>query len=145
MVEPVPESRACACSTPRPRAGRLVCALRLHALPPPAPMRRRSSRVTWCPWARGCLFTVAGGKPLQIAAVDEPGTTPSAKASSFLAHRQRQFAREGENGAGSLQSRLAKPVRFGRLSVLATPTLVRLRVEQRQPHRLLRLGQIAMF
>src|SRR5882672_4063219 len=145
MAAPAPENRACACSTPRPQAGRRLCGLPSPALPPPESARRRWSRVIWCPWSRGCLFTVAGGKPLQIAAVDEPGTTPSAKASSFLAHRQRQFAREGENGAGSLQSRLAKPVRFGRLSVLATPTLVRLRVEQRQPHRLLRLGQIAMF
>ena len=35
MAAPDPESRACACSTPRRRAGRLPCALRLHALPPP--------------------------------------------------------------------------------------------------------------
>ena len=50
MVLPVPESRASACSKPRRRDGRLPCGLPSPALSPPAQMRRRWSRVTWCPW-----------------------------------------------------------------------------------------------
>ena len=53
MAAPVPESRACACSTPRRRAGRLPCALPSPALPPPGPMRRKWSLSTSCPCERG--------------------------------------------------------------------------------------------
>jgi hypothetical protein len=49
---PDPESPACACSTPRRRAGQRPCVLRQPAQPPLEPMRRRSSRVTWCPWEK---------------------------------------------------------------------------------------------
>src|ERR1700682_2153572 len=47
---PDPESRACACSTPRRRAGRLPCVLPSPALPPPGPMSRKWSRVICSPW-----------------------------------------------------------------------------------------------
>ena len=46
MAAPVPESRACACSTPRRRAGRHPCVLPSPALPLPGPMLRKWSRVT---------------------------------------------------------------------------------------------------
>ena len=65
MAAPDPESRACACSTPRPRAGRLACALPSPALPLPGLMRRRSSRVIWCPWRKGWAGR-ANGKPLRL-------------------------------------------------------------------------------
>ena len=52
MAAPDPETRACAYSTPRRRAGRLACALPSPALPPPGPMRRKCSRVIWCPCER---------------------------------------------------------------------------------------------
>src|SRR5882757_13729 len=75
MAAPVPESRACAYSTPRRRAGRLACGLPSPALPPPGPTRRKWSRVTWCPCERGCAAPHGAGKPLQIAVDDVPGTT----------------------------------------------------------------------
>jgi hypothetical protein len=50
MAAPDPESRACACSTPRRRADRLACVLPSPALPPPGPMRRKWSRVICSPW-----------------------------------------------------------------------------------------------
>jgi hypothetical protein len=54
MAAPDPESRACACSTPRRRACRLPCVLLSPALPPPGPMHRKWSRVTWCRCERAC-------------------------------------------------------------------------------------------
>ena len=69
-----PESQACACSTPRRRAGRLFSVLPSPALPPLGPMRRKSSRVTWCPCKRGCAWPRGTGKPLQIAVDGVPGT-----------------------------------------------------------------------
>jgi hypothetical protein len=79
MAAPAPESRASACSKPRRRAGRHPC-----ALPSPAPqllgsMRRRWSRVTWCPFERGCAGPRGTGKPLQIAVDDVTGTTVAAR------------------------------------------------------------------
>jgi hypothetical protein len=50
LAAPDPESRACACSTPRTQANRLACGLRSPALPPPGSSCRRSSRAIWCPW-----------------------------------------------------------------------------------------------
>src|SRR6478672_9060700 len=79
MAAPVPESRACACSTPRRRAGRLAYGLPSLALPPPAPMPRKLSRVTWCPCERGCAGPRGTGKPLQIAVDGMPGTTEATK------------------------------------------------------------------
>jgi hypothetical protein len=54
MAAPDPKNRGCAYSTPRRRAGRLPCVLPWPALPPPGSIRRKSSRVTWWPWERGC-------------------------------------------------------------------------------------------
>ena len=48
-LRPVPESRACACSTLRQRADRRPCGLLLPGLQPRGSMRRKSSRVTQCP------------------------------------------------------------------------------------------------
>jgi hypothetical protein len=39
------------------------------------PMSRKGSRVTWCPWARGCAGPRRTGKPLQIALDGVSGTT----------------------------------------------------------------------
>jgi hypothetical protein len=75
LVATDPESRACACSTPRRRAGRLPCVLPPPAPPLPGSMRRKSSRVTWCPCERGCAGPLWTGKPLQIAVDGLPGTT----------------------------------------------------------------------
>ena len=80
MAAPVPESRACAYSTPRRRAGRLACALPSPALPPPGPTRRRSSRAIWCPCERGCAGPRGTGKPLQIAVDSATGTTGATQA-----------------------------------------------------------------
>ena len=74
-----PESRACACSTPRRQAGQLACGLPSPALPPPVPIRRKSSRVIWCPCERGCAEPRGTGKPLQIAVDDVTGTTVAAQ------------------------------------------------------------------
>ena len=93
MAAPDPESRACACSTPRRRAGRLPCALPSPALPPPGPIRRKSSRVIWCPWTRGCAGPRWTGKPLQIA-VDGVPPTGSGRSSS----RSRNRAAQAANG-----------------------------------------------
>ena len=43
--------------------------------PPPEPMRRKSSRVTWCPCERGCAGPRGTSKPLQLAVDSAPGTT----------------------------------------------------------------------
>ena len=91
MAAPDPESRACACSTPRRRAGRLPCGLPSPALPPPGPMRRKSSRVTWCPCERGCAGPRWTGKPLQIA-VDDVPPTGSGRSSSRARNRAAQAA-----------------------------------------------------
>ena len=61
------------------RAGRLPCALPSPALPPPGPMRRKWSRVIWCPCERGCAGPRWTGKPLQIAVDGVPGTTEAAR------------------------------------------------------------------
>jgi len=71
------------------RAGRLPCGRASLALPPPGWMRRKSSRVTWCPCERGCAGPRGTGKPLQIAVDDAKGTTevtqdPPAPASTAL-------------------------------------------------------------
>jgi hypothetical protein len=51
---------------------------------------------------------------------------------------QRQLARVGEHGAGLLQSLLTKTGSFFRFSLFASAGFIRLGIEQRQPHRLLR-------
>jgi hypothetical protein len=45
------------------------------ALPTPGSMRRKWSRVTWCPCERECAGRRKAGKPLQIAVDGVPGTT----------------------------------------------------------------------
>src|SRR5882757_1879079 len=60
MAAPDPESRACAWYTPRRLPGRLPCGHVSPAQPPPGPMRRRSSRVTWCPWREDRPATMSG-------------------------------------------------------------------------------------
>ena len=65
------------------RAGRLPCGLPSPALPPPGPMRRKSSRVTWCPCERGCAGPRGTGKPLQIAVDGVTGTTEATPGANF--------------------------------------------------------------
>jgi hypothetical protein len=72
---PDPESRACAYSTPRRPAGRLPCVLPSSVLPLPGLIRRKPSRVTWCPCEKECAGPRWTGKPLQIAVDTVPGTT----------------------------------------------------------------------
>ena len=103
MAAPVPESRACACSTPRRRAGRLPCVLPSPALPLPAPMRRKWSRVTWCPCERGCAGPRWTGKPLQIAVDGVTGTT---EATQHSRHRlQPRYWRRRRGPGGTSTSR----------------------------------------
>ena len=76
-------------TTPRRRAGRLPCGLPSRALPPPGSMRRRWSRVIWCPWRGGCAGPRWAGKPLQIA-VDSAPPTGSGRTSSRVRNRAAQ-------------------------------------------------------
>ena len=53
-------------------------------LPPPEPIRRKSSRVIWCPCERGCAGPRGTGKPLQIA-VDGAAATVHRPATALSA------------------------------------------------------------
>src|SRR5580692_9588330 len=47
--------------------------------------RRKSSRVIWCPYERGCARPRWTGKPLQIAVDDVTGTTEATQPMSAIA------------------------------------------------------------
>ena len=112
MAAPVPESRACACSTPRRRAGRLPCVLPSPALPLPGSMRRKSSRVTWCPCERGCAGPRGTGKPLQIAVDGVTGTMEATKPTGC--GRSNSRASDGAGPSRRERTQVQRYVRKGR-------------------------------